>query len=490
MSKKVHYHPLTILLHILSALKAWIPFIVIGIIRNGFKDGWETLLIFGGAAMLLSMWACVKYFFESYTIDADKMVIYEGIIRKKEIEVTYERMQAIKQRQWFFLVPFHVVSLQIETAGGESKPEFNIPAIPIRVFNEIEHYRQHANDKQEKNFPEQQADEAVIEKSPLYEEQTVKYQLTNRQIFLFGITDLSVFMGIFVVLLTIERFMSKEWVDEVADVTISAVQTGGLFVVAFGILFMVVAMLFAMIKSMITYYHFKVSYFEKTLTIERGLLEKHVQKIPLNKVQGIRIKQNILRRLLGISSVELILAGGQEQKENADNTAKVLLLPIISESELYPVLQMIYADWQMAKPTIQAVSRGRWFYFSRWSIAVLLPLAIISFFFYWWLGTILLLGLLFVIATDLLNSHNQGLAFLSESRLCIQNYQYFTKVQTFIDRAKVQSIEETSTPFLYRKDLAHLSLQLREGNGRLNVKLRYMKGKDIQRVTRFFRSVN
>ncbi|TVS93365.1 PH domain-containing protein, partial [Enterococcus durans] len=292
MSKKVHYHPLTILLHILSALKAWIPFIVIGIIRNGFKDGWETLLIFGGAAMLLSMWACVKYFFESYTIDADKLVIYEGIIRKKEIEVTYERMQAIKQRQWFFLVPFHVVSLQIETAGGESKPEVNIPAIPIRVFNEIEHYRQHANDKQEKNFPEQQADEAVIEKSPLYEEQAVKYQLTNRQIFLFGITDLSVFMGIFVVLLTIERFMSKEWVDEVADVTISAVQTGGLFVVAFGILFMVVAMLFAMIKSMITYYHFKVSYFEKTLTIERGLLEKHVQKIPLNKVQGIRIKQN------------------------------------------------------------------------------------------------------------------------------------------------------------------------------------------------------
>ena len=104
--------------------------------------------------------------------------------------------------------------------------------------------------------------------------------------------------------------------------------------------------------------------------------------------------------------MELILAGGQEQKENADNTAKVLLLPIISESELYPVLQMIYADWQMAKPTIQAVSRGRWLYFSRWSIAVLLPLAIISFFFYWWLGTILLLGLFFVTAADLLNSHN------------------------------------------------------------------------------------
>ena len=51
------------------------------------------------------------------------------------------------------------------------------------MFNEIEHYRQHANDKQEKTFPEQQTDEAVIEKSPLYEEQAVKYQLTNRQIF-------------------------------------------------------------------------------------------------------------------------------------------------------------------------------------------------------------------------------------------------------------------------------------------------------------------
>ena len=157
-------------------------------------------------------------------------------------------------------------------------------------------------------------------------------------------------MGIFVVLLTIERFMSKEWVDEVADVTISAVQTGGLFVVAFGIFIYDRCDAFAMIKSMITYYHFKVSYFEKTLTIERGLLEKHVQKIPLNKsARDSNQAKYIERRLLGISSVELILAGGQEQKENADNTAKVLLLPIISESELYPVLQMIYADWQMCK---------------------------------------------------------------------------------------------------------------------------------------------
>ncbi|WP_261796675.1 PH domain-containing protein [Enterococcus durans] len=238
MSKKVHYHPLTILLHVLSALKIWIPAMILGIFKNGLKDSGWIFLIFGGILiLLLGIWACIKYYFESYMIDADKMVIYEGIIRKKEIEVTYERMQAIKQRQWFFLVPFHVVSLQIETAGGESKPEVNIPAIPIRVFNEIEHYRQQVNNKQEKSFPEKQADEAVIEKSSLYEEQAVKYQLTNRQIFLFGITDLSVFMGIFVVLLTIERFMSKEWVDEVADVTISAVQTGGLFVVAFGLLF-------------------------------------------------------------------------------------------------------------------------------------------------------------------------------------------------------------------------------------------------------------
>lgn len=489
MSKKYYYHPLTIFLHSLSGLKIWIPALSLGMLKNGFNgSGWMFLFFGGVVIVLLGIWSCVKYLFESYTIDADKLVIYEGIIRKKEIEVTYERMQAIKQRQWFFLVPFHVVSLQIETAGGEGKPEVNIPAIPIRVFNEIEHYRQQTSNKQ-KNSSEQQANQEVTEKDPFHEEQAIKYQLANRQIFLFGITDLSVFMGIFVVLLTIERFVSKKWVNEVENATIMIIQNGGILIVAFGLLFIIVAMVFAMIKSMIAYYHFKVSYFGKTVTIERGLLEKHVQKIPLNKVQGIRIKQNVLRKLLKVTSVELILAGGQEQKENASNAAKVLLIPIISESELYQALQAINVDWQMAKPDIQAVSRGRWVYFSRWSIIVLSPLAVVSFFFYWWLGLILLLLLIFNIAADVLNSHDQGLAFLSESRLCIQNYRFFTKVQTFIDREKVQSIEETSTLFLYRKDLAHLSLRLREGNGCLNVKLRYIKGKDIDRITRFFRTI-
>ncbi|MFJ1628488.1 PH domain-containing protein, partial [Marinilactibacillus psychrotolerans] len=87
-----------------------------------------------------SLW---KYFSQSYQISSEKIILYQGVFRKRETDIPYERIQTIKQRQWFFFKPFNTIQLLIETAGGDStKAEASMPAVNFELLELIESYRQ------------------------------------------------------------------------------------------------------------------------------------------------------------------------------------------------------------------------------------------------------------------------------------------------------------------------------------------------------------
>ncbi|WP_372830847.1 PH domain-containing protein, partial [Staphylococcus haemolyticus] len=62
------------------------------------------------------------------------LTINSGILVKKHTHIPYPKIQTIQHTQWFFLVPFHLEKLQIETAGHDStSPEAVLPLVNERI---------------------------------------------------------------------------------------------------------------------------------------------------------------------------------------------------------------------------------------------------------------------------------------------------------------------------------------------------------------------
>ena len=79
----------------------------------------------------------------------------------------------------------------------------------------------------------------------------------------------------------------------------------------------------SLLKNFILFYNFQAYREEDTLTISYGLFERKTQKIPLSKIQGIRLHKQIIRRYLKRSTVELVIMGGQEKEGEGLNLSLI-----------------------------------------------------------------------------------------------------------------------------------------------------------------------
>lgn len=493
MSEKRRFHPLALVIYLFNNIKAFFFIFIALFFQTKTGEGVSWLLI-GGFALVLTIFAMVRYFSEYYQISPEKVVIYKGVFRKSETDIFYERMQTIKERQWFFFQPFHVTQVLIETAGGgANKAEASLVAVPEALLSQIEGYRNSVSKQggnealvaelaEDNDRVDSQTPVVATTESPEY-----IYQVTNQQIFWFGITDLSMLFAAFTILVFIQELVPEGWIDRAADLSVNLLKAGWLMVLAFGAVILLILMVFSLVKNFLQYYNFQVSRTGDTLTIESGLLERRVQKIPLAKLQGIKINQQLLRKVLGLSSVQLLLAGGQETEGESGESKALYFLPIIQEKELYGVLDFLLPDWDFNQPAIQYVSRGKLFYFWRWPVLIMVPATLAAFFVHPAAGGVMTLVTVVALVASFLDCHYQGYSLQSEKRLCIQNFAVITKTLTFVERPKIQAFAEKSSIWLYPKQIGHVALTVKEGTGNLQLHLRFIDYAAVEELKHFFR---
>lgn len=505
MSEKKRFHPLALVIFLFEGFKTWGFFFILAFINFGFGNLY-AILAYVGLLFIVLVTALVKYFTQSYQISPEKIVIYHGVLRKHEVDIPYDRIQTVKQRQWFFLEPFHVIQILIETAGGSSdKAEASLAAVDESLLDQIERYRQALeDDPDEVSVSEEPAAEVVdgaltgTTTGPLQSDVPLKkvrkdvpefiYQVTNTQIFLFGVTDLSILAMAVVLFGFVDDFIPDNWLDAAKNQTQQLARAGWLFLVGSLFLVLLVITIVSLIKNFLQYYNFKVIRQRDTLTIESGLLERKVQKIPLEKIQGIKIHQQVLRKLLGISSVELLLAGGQETDGESGFASKLYFLPIVEDQKMFEALDFLLPEWDFDQPEIEFVSRKRLFYFWRWAFLITIPAGIIGFI--WinhWLALAAALVLVVWLLMGWLDCRYQGYAIQGKNRICIQNFSGASKVQTFIERPKIQSMTESTSIWLFKRQIGHLSLAIKTGTQTTTAALRFIDRSALQKLVSFYR---
>lgn len=481
MSERKRFHPLAIVIDGFNGLKK-LSFFILLMFFNGELTSLFGLIALSALVLLVLIQALWKYFSQTYQISSEKIILYRGVFRKRETDIPYERIQTIKQRQWFFFKPFNVIQLLIETAGGDStQAEASMPAVNIEVWEWIEKYRQGDQPESDDQSPSDLGGEKVSD--------AADFTVTNSQIVLFALTDLSIIATLIAVIIFISEFIPENWITTASSMAESLLRTGWLAALSILFISLIVVMLLSLLRTFIQYYNFQVNRTNRTLTIESGLFERKIQKIPLEKIQGLKIRQQPIRKLLGISTVELLLAGGQETEGESGIVKKLYILPIISDQQLYETLSDLLPEWNFTRPEIKFVSRKKLWYFWRWKL-LFIPIAAGLGFLNYWLALAAVAVMLLLMLNSWLEEKHQGYHIQTAHRLCIQNIEWFTKVQTFVERQKVQSFTERTTRWLFPKQIGHINLFIKTGDNLETLGLNFIDETDIYKLSRFYRNKN
>ncbi len=70
----------------------------------------------------------IRYLFFRYQITNDSILIRDGVIKKTQLDIKFDRVQAINTKQNVLDRVFDLVTVKIDTAGS-SKQEGHLPAI-------------------------------------------------------------------------------------------------------------------------------------------------------------------------------------------------------------------------------------------------------------------------------------------------------------------------------------------------------------------------
>lgn len=482
MSKKNHYSKLYLLFAPLRSLVKLIWQIVLLFVLSSFlgKDRdylsnphfwlYVSLASLGIFALAVGYHiAC--YLTQTYELTEDALIFRKGIFVKQEIIVPYERMQTIKKNQWFYMVPFGLVRLMVETAAHSGKEaEVDLPMVPYALYDELQARRR---------------DETLMQ--PKEKVQQPDFALSSKDLLIFALTELTLLAPVFLMLGALE-FIPDSLQDRLLGnfshmIILAAV---GFFCIAY-----LLCAIYMILKTVLKYADFQI--FQENsgaLRIEYGLLEQKSQVIPMSKIQGVRIKQNIFRLFLGLVSVDLLIAGGQEKQEGEKEslTTHPILIPVakISEADTYLTQFLPEFDFQV---TLKEMQQLRLWYFSRFKFFVIaIPIGAYFFFHFaiWQLALAIVLLAALSLGYAYYQSKSQAYG-MNEHFIVFRDVRLLERVQTILPRKNIQSLEMRTSRWLYPKQLGHCKLNVKAGDDDFHTELNYLPLDDIEQMIQFYR---
>lgn len=505
MSKKNRFHPIALPTYFLKFFGGFL-FLFILVILNLGENPVFAIILSGAILVLCSCLALLKYFTHTYSIDDNKIVVYSGVFIKRETEIPYERIQTIKQKQWFFYKPFNIVQIFIETGStADNEAEASLMAVDKSLIDLIENYRfQRKNLYQADSFDKASSlyktkprtdmlgDDLFDDDAREDEEIIYQYKLSYKEIFFYALTDFNVIIVAFSALFLIgelifEVSFEKVWLQDNFFENIRSLlpQRDWIALLSLGISSIGLLLVFSMFKNFIYYFDFTVTCRRKTITIEHGIFERKTQKIPLAKVQGIQIYQQAVRKILSMASVEVLLIGGHEENRQKNADSKLLILPLIKTKDMYPALAKLFPNYSIEDPTINYVSRGKLFYFWRWKLLFMIPLLTLGFYLHTGVGTGILLVSIIILAFNWLDSRYQGYEILDKNLIVIQKFRGISKIQTYLNKTKIQSFDKSTSLLLMRKKIGHFMFWIKSGLIPMPVGLNFLDNKDIDNIQKF-----
>ncbi len=483
MSKeKYKLHPISALINFVKVLKEMILPLIVLLVVNGFGDDsnfWSGLFTYGIYAIVLLFmlvsgiikWKRFRYWFE----DGELRIEY-GLFVKKKRYIPFDRIQSLNYTEGIFHRPFGLVKVKVETAGGGPTKEADaeLTAISKEAAEQIKKEIMLAKSQETPIL-----EEGIEITETMKEEKKPIFRMSTKELLVLASTSggvgvffsgLAVFASQFSELIPYERIYNEIMIFIKFGVLMVALVVFSVLLVAWAV---------SVLLTFINYYDFTIRIEDEEIIITRGLLEKKKITIPLTRIQGIRLVENPLRQLTGYATVTVDSAGGSM----AEKDETIRLLPLIKKTEINPILEEIFPEFQL-QPSFQRVPNKSRKFFYRLDLLWIIPVAAAVIYFFYPYG---LLSLLLIPASFGLGVWQKKTAgfYIEETQLVAQ-YRLFSRVTVWMEKRRIQSMTARTTYFQKKSDVASIVVTIKSGVGGAETVIPHIEKVDSEKLLSWY----
>ncbi|WP_053217412.1 PH domain-containing protein [Virgibacillus senegalensis] len=336
ISEMKRMHPAAIIFNFISLLKDVLIPMVIGsfaLIRNIDAASWIWALV--GLALLLVMIGSgfLSWYRFTYRVEEEELRIESGILIRKKRYISRSRIQSIDLTAGVIHRIFGLVKVEVQTAGSDHAAEAGLKAVSRHdgelLREALKGVKADYGDDQQEN-----SDEESITK------RTIKFP----RLLLAATTSggIGIFLSLFAIFGSqVNQLIPEDFIMELYN---WAIHLSIVIMLIFLLLICLGLWLMAIAGTILRYSFFTIRKYGNDLFITRGLLEKKQVTIPLNRIQGIRIQENVFRQPLGYAAVYAEVAGGGLDKNDGFSIA---LFPLLKRSEIPAFIQEYVPGFQL-----------------------------------------------------------------------------------------------------------------------------------------------
>lgn len=466
-----HLHPLALIQMIWKNLvnALVLTLIMIGLLKE--LDQWQYLSILGIVIFLALTTAVIKYWWFTYELDDQAITIHSGVIFRQQIHIPYNRIQTLQLKQWFYMKPFNVLAVSIETAGQSgSEAEGQLPVIAKHV---VEQLQQRVNNHR---------DEPVASTSS--KKPDAVYHIDWAALNTYALTSLGIIpllVGLGWLYNHLDDVIPQKWLDQAFS---QAAHLNLVFLISASVGILIIGMLISYLIIIQRYFHFRLEKRDDRLVTEKGFFQHNTITASLNRIQAVIIQQTIIRQWLKLSSVQVILASSATDKEDQNN---LVMMPVIRQhhyDQIRPFIQWL----PLSEPTYLRISqKAKWLLIRNAVLLAAVPIAALGIFFrpWGWLGLLLLP---IAVGLGTYAGHNMGVAILSPHLLTVQDGHFFKRSTYLMPKRRIQAMTISQSIWMKRTHLAHLRLQLRHGDSSQQIEVRYLPLQVAQSLYEWYRN--
>ncbi|WP_125771546.1 PH domain-containing protein [Companilactobacillus furfuricola] len=494
-SNAQHLHPVALLYFLFrDIINMIVPFVVTVIAVANVLPNVPILLLVVIVTILVLATSTIRFFRFTFQLKRDEIVVKHGIFVRHNDHVPYDRIQNITTDQWFFLKPFGVEKLEIETASHAEKSEVTLFAVPVELKDQLENLRNQGTTQE--SVPTESATSSGQTESASVDEKNDEqasntYAITKKDLIKFALTSPAFLSGLLVVLAAYGKF-EQAISDQMYEYLFKQASHLGILIV---ILLIVAVLLLFYIGSVLIlinqYYNFKLVEKSNQFITTKGFFKTKKTTISFKRVQAVLVKQPLLRQWLNIATVQLVIISNSKQ---GDSEKDIIVMPVIIVGKVDSFLNQFFPSIPVQK--VSPYQPSKWTYYYNLRNATLLTLAnaiiLIALLHFWpWLCVALvIIDIGFWYVPAILTMKRTKAQVLDENYLAIRNNRVMTKQLVLIPRETIQSAEKRQSIWLEKKGVASLTINLRSGTTNRKFNTNYQLEQDVDAVLNWYKAVN
>jgi len=391
--------------------------------------------------------ATLKYLNFKFYINQKHFILKEGILNKEETSIAISKIQNVYIKQNLIQQIINVVSLSVETAG-DNITEIEIKALPKAKAVAL------------KTILLSDSNIAPKDSNVTKAANSIYYKASYKKLLLEGISENHLkslgFVIAFIVglydsfkdLITHFKFTSRFNTYFLLDQQ----SLFGLVLlnIALLILFLVIAFLFSLVKTMIQNFNLTVYRKKDGLEISKGLFNKISLGLVSSRIQNTTISTNKFKKMLGLyklSFTQAMVNKKQQQKFNIIGLSKIQINELINT--FYP---NVFLALNKYKPNRYFILRA--------AFGCLFALLLVNIpIFFAPIGLLFLnIPIIILLTCNVIYAYRKAYYSVNDHYIVVGSGKFVDTNTSFLETHKMQSVALKQTIFQKRRDLATIKI--------------------------------